>query len=318
MFQALAASFAASFIALVKIALVMVASAWLVRRGVFGETHIKAITGVVVYLALPCLVFGNIIANFDTRSYPYWWKFPLIGAGFTLAILAAARIFFWRDREKGLTLSALAAFQNAGYLILPIGEALFPDQFGRFSVILFLMLLSYMPLLWSLAKFMVSHTKGAQIRMSQVFTPPFYAAVLAMICVFTGTGGRIPSPVLGAVDLVGGACVPLATVVLGMTMGSLKVDRLPNAFDMLRVIGIKQLLAPALMILALKYLAFSSGHLENAFWILEASSPPATALALQAIHYGGDEKLICGILVVAYLAALVTIPFFFSLVEVLL
>jgi predicted permease len=316
--QALAASFAASFIALIKIVLVIAVSAWLVRRGVFGEIHIRALTGVVVNLALPCLMFSNILANFDARSYPYWWKFPLIGTGFTFTMLAIARIFFWRDRERGFTLSALATFQNAGYLILPIGEALFPEQFGRFSVILFLMLLSFMPLLWSLAKFLVSHMKGTQLQITQVFTPPFYAAVLAMTCVFTGIGGHIPAPALGSVDLVGKACVPLATVVLGLTMGSLKVDRLPKAFDILRVIGIKLLLAPALMFLALKYLSFSSGHLENAFWILEASSPPATALALQAIHYGGDEKLVCGILVVAYLAALVTIPFFFSLVEVLL
>ena len=318
MLQSLTASFAASFVALLKIALVIIVSAWLVRRGVFTEIHIKAITGLVVNLALPCLVFGSIIVNFDTGSYPHWWKYPLIGAALTLGSLVVARGFFWRDHERGFTLSALATFQNAGYLILPIGEALFPEKFGRFSVILFLMLLSYMPLLWSLAKFLVSHSRGTQIQLGQMFTPPFYAAVLAMACVFTGIGGKIPAPVLGSVDLVGQSCVPLATIVLGLTMGSLKVERLPAMFDILRVIAVKLLLAPLAMFLALKYLHFAGGQLENAFWILEASSPPATALALQAIHYGGDENLVCGVLVVTYLCALITIPLFFSLVEVLL
>ena len=101
-------------------------------------------------------------------------------------------------------------------------------------------------------------------------------------------------------------------------MHALHIGRLPAAWDTVRVIALKLLLIPCLMFLALKYTGFSHSPLESAFWILEASSPPATALALQAIHYGGDEQLVCGTLVITYLTALVTIPVFFSLVKVLL
>jgi predicted permease len=151
-----------------------------------------------------------------------------------------------------------------------------------------------------------------------MFTTPFYAAIVAILLVFTGLDRFVPDIGLGAVELVGQSCVPLATVVLGMTMGALKIGHLPAALDTTRVIALKLVLIPVLMFLALKYLGFSSSPLESAFWILQASSPPATALALQAIHYGGDEQLVCGELVITYLAALLTIPMFFALVEVLL
>lgn len=318
MYSLLAGSFLASLAALSKIAIVIVVSALLVRRGVFTDSHIRALTAVVVNLALPCLIFGSIIQDFDVATYPDWWKYPLVGAALTFGGLGLARLVFWRDTEHGMTLSALASFQNAGYLILPIGEALFPEQFTQFSVILFLMLLSYMPLLWSVAKLMISHTRGSRLSPGQMFTTPFYSAALALALVFTGLDRYLPGIALGSVQLVGESCVPLATVVLGMTMGALKVSRLPAAWDTIRVIALKLVLIPALMFLALKYTGFSTSPLESAFWILEASSPPATALALQAIHYGGDEQLVCGVLLITYLAALVAIPVFFSLVEVLL
>lgn len=318
LYSLLAASFFATLAALGKVAIVIMAAAWLVRRGVFNESHTRALTAVVVNLALPCLIFGSIIQDFNVEAYPHWWKYPLVGAALTFGSLGVARLVFWRSRERGLSLRALASFQNAGYLILPIGEALFPGQFTHFSVILFLMLLGYMPLLWSVAKFMISHQQGTRISLSQVFTTPFYSSLLAIALVLSGLDRFVPEIGLGAVRLVGGSCVPLATIVLGMTMGALKVSRMPSAWDTTRVVALKLVLIPALMFVALKYTGFSSGPLESAFWILEASSPPATALALQAIHYGGDEQLVCGVLVVSYLAALLTMPLFFCLVEVLL
>ena len=314
----LVSSFTASFTALLKIALVIAVSAWLVRRKVFNESHIRALTALVVNLALPCLIFERILTNFDASSYPHWWKFPLLGAALTFTMLGLSRLVFWRDRELGNTLSALATFQNAGYLILPIGEVLFPDQFGRFSVFLFLMLLGYNPLLWSVAKILVSHSRDAKIKLNQVFTVPFYTSLIAMFLVFTGLGKFFPATALGSVALVGKSCVPMATVVLGLTMGLIKVSRMPGVFDATRVLALKLVVAPLLMFLVLKYTSFSSGPLENAFWILETGSPPATALALQAIHFGGDEKLICGTLFIAYLIALFTIPLFYSAVKVLL
>ncbi|OGF98182.1 MAG: hypothetical protein A3F83_01980 [Candidatus Glassbacteria bacterium RIFCSPLOWO2_12_FULL_58_11] len=311
-------SFTASFTALLKIALIIAVSAWLLRINVFNETHTRALTALVVNLALPCLIFDSILTNFEVSSYPHWWKFPLLGAALTFTMLGLSRLVFWRDHEQGNTLSALATFQNAGYLILPIGEVLFPDQFGRFSVFLFLMLLGYNPLLWSVAKILVTHAPDTKIKLSQAFTAPFYTSLIAIFLVFTGLGKFVPAAALGSVALVGKSCVPMATVVLGLTMGMLKFSRMPGAFDTFRVLTLKLVVAPLLVFLVLKYTAFSSGPLENAFWILEAASPSATALALQAIHFGGDEKLICGTLFLGYLLALFTIPLFYSVAEVLL
>ena len=121
-----------------------------------------------------------------------------------------------------------------------------------------------------------------------------------------------------SVEMVGRSCVPLATIVLGLTIGSLHVQRMPSFSNISRVVLLKLIVAPMIMFAVLKFTTFSSGPLESAFWILEMSSPPATGLALQAVHFGGDEHLVCGVLVVAYLVALITMPLFFSLVRVLI
>ncbi|MFC1613691.1 AEC family transporter [Gemmatimonadota bacterium] len=309
-------SFLATLTALVKIALIIVVSAWLVRRKVFDEKHIRALTAMVVNLALPCLIFSSFVRHFDVSEFPHWWKFPLIGAVMVFCALILSRLVLLGTGPTRNTLTALASLQNAGYLILPIGEVLFPTQFERFSIYIFLMLFSYIPILWGLGVYLISHRQGMKLKPGHVLNPPFCTMVLAMVLVFTGLAPFIPELILEPVELVGASCVPLATVVLGLTMGLLHVGRLPSFFNVLRVIGVKLVAVPLIMFWVLKYTSFSSGSLEDAFWILQASSPPATALALQVIHYGGDENLVCGILVACYLAALFTIPLFFSLVQV--
>ncbi|MEA2062775.1 MAG: AEC family transporter [Gemmatimonadota bacterium] len=311
-------SFTATLVALAKIALVIGVAAWMVHRKIFNEAHTRALTAVVVNLALPCLVFSNVIKCFDVSDFPHWWKFPLIGAALCLIPLLLARLVFNRAGSARNTLIALSGLQNAGYLVLPVGEMLFPEQFEQFSIYIFLMLLAYMPILWSVGTFLISHREGMKLELRKIMPPPFCVNVLAMILVFTGLDRFIPEIILEPVELVGTACVPLATVVLGLTMGALHVRRLPRPAFLAGVVGIKLLVVPTAMFFLLKYTGFSSGSLENAFWIIEAASPPATALVLQMIHFGGDEKLVCGTLVTAYLAALFTMPLFLSLVQVLL
>lgn len=314
----LLSSFLATLAALAKVAIIVVACAWLVRRNIFNETHVRALSGVVVHLSLPTLVFSSIVSNFNVSAYPDWWKFPLVGAALNLSVLALGPIIFKKDKEQRRTLSAMIAFQNANYLILPLGEVLFPDQFERFSIYIFLMLLTYNPLLWSLGSFHISHRQGMKMKWSHLFTTPFCATVLALLLVFTGLARYLPSILVGSTELVGKSCVPMAMVVLGFTMGALRVSRMPSFWVVFRVAAIKLVVVPLLMFFILKYTSLSSGALESSFWILEASSPPATGLALQAVHFGGDEKLVCGIMVVTYLLALFTIPLFFSIVQAIL
>ena len=316
MFSVIGTSFLATLGALVQIALVIGVSAWLVYKKVFDETHIRALSGIVVHLSLPCLVFDSILRNFNVAEYPGWWKFPLMGFITVLVMFPPSWLIFRNQQEKGNALSAMVTFQNAGYLVLPIGEVLFPAEFDRFSIYLFLLLLTYNPLLWSFGSFLISHRKGMKIRPGQVITTPFVATVLAMFLVFTGLRDWVPGLFLESANLVGRSCVPLATIVLGLTMGALHVRRMPSVYNISRVLLLKLIAAPMLMLAVLKYTSFSSGPLEDAFWMLEMSSPPATGLALQAVYFGGDEQLVCGVLVVAYLVALFTIPLFYSLVRV--
>jgi len=311
-------SFLATLGALVQIALVIGASAFLVRRKVFDETHIRALSGIVVNLSLPCLIFGSIVRDFNVAEYPNWWKFPLLGILTVVFVLPPSWLVFRDQHEHGRALSALTTFQNAGYLVLPIGEVLFPDQFHRFSIYLFLLLLTYNPLLWSIGSYLISHRKGNRLRPGQIITVPFVATLTAMFIVFTGLRAWVPTIVLSPVEMIGRSCVPLATVVLGLTIGSLHVQRMPSVFNITRVALIKLVAVPLVMFAVLKYTAFSSGPLESSFWMLEMSSPPATGLALQAVHFGGDEHLVCGVLVISYLIALLTMPLFFSLTQVLL
>ena len=231
----------------------------------------------------------------------------LVGTGL------GALVFARRLGEKRNMLP-LAGMQNAGYLVLPIGLALFPDRFDTFALYVFLFILGYNPILWSLGKLLVSGDGGARPGWKNFVTPPFVANLVAIAVALSGADKIIPGFVLGAIDLLGTAAVPVATLVLGAVLGSIDVRLRSHVADTARALGVKLMLLPAVTGLLLH---LTSLHLSNPllaeFFVIEAASAPAVALVLQVRTYGGDERRVGSVMFFSYLACTLTLPMWVSI-----
>jgi predicted permease len=305
-------------VAVLDIFLVVLVAGLLVRRRLISQNHITGLSNVTVLVFLPCLIFSNVVQSLDPDALPYWWIIPLVAAAMPAVGLALAALVLARELPAKRNLLPLASMQNAGYLVLPVGLKLFPDQFDTFALYCFLFILGFNPILWSVGKLLTTSDRGSETGWHGLLTPPLLANVAAIACVLSGATRLIPETLLGAVDLLGRAAVPVATFILGAVLGSISLRLRPYVSDALRTLTIKLGVMPLLTILVVLAIDLqSSNELLARFFVIEAAAAPAAGIILMVRSYGGDEQKIGSLMLLSYIVCTLSLPLWVAVWEVL-
>ena len=322
-------SSATTFLAMLKIFLVMLTAGFLVRKRVLTPEHIKGLTIATVDVFLPCMIVHSIMKNLKPAEFDIWWVLP-VGAGLmVLGGIGLAALSFFRELPEKRNMLPLTGVHNAAYLILPLGMLLYPDRFDLFSLYVFLFLTGQGPIIWSIGKYMTTAAPEDRFHWKDVLNPPLVWTIFALFLVFSGLrdmlmpDGRNPAgSITGSVfdvffttiKFLGDATVPLALFILGGMLGSIRI-RLNNIlWDLLRVLFIKFILLPALTFLILVVTGLQRSHpLLATFFIIQSAAPPAIVIMLQVNRYGGDEQKLGSMLLVAYLVCLLALPCWLAL-----
>jgi predicted permease len=309
MIDAFIASFSSTASAIAVIFLVIIAAGAMSRCGTITREQIDGLSSATVKLFLPCLIFAKIVQHLEPAAQPGWWALPLAGIAMALAGTALGCGAFVGRLPARRDMLPVAGMQNAGYLVLPVGLALYPADFDRFAIYVFLFILGFNPVLWSLGKVLVTGNSGQKPGWRDLVTPPLIANLLGISVALSGAGRLLPMPVLRAVDLIGTAAIPVATVVLGAVLGGIAVRVRPYLGDTLRAMAVKFVALPLVVAVVLQLLHLQiTNPLLAEFFMIEAASAPAVALVLQVRTYGGDERRIGTAMFLSYLACTVALP----------
>lgn len=320
-------SFSTTLLSMLKILCVVFAAGILLRKKIITQENLHGLSVATVDVFLPCLSFTSILTHFRPGEFEIWWVLPIAGILITSIGMLLGWLFFYRELPEKRNMIPLASIQNAAYLILPLGAVLFPHQFEQFSVYVFLFVMGQSIPIWTIGKQLTTSGNDARFRWRDMVTPPMVATLLAVTCVSLGihswfvpedvqNGGLIKtllSTIFGAMQLIGSATPPLAIFILGGVLGSIVIHFRSYLFDAIRVLLIKFVILPFLTLLAVLFFAIGETNpLLAIFFVIESSSAPAIAIALQVKKYGGDEQKIGSILVLTYLACLVMLPFWIA------
>jgi predicted permease len=309
MIEAFAAAFSGTVSAIAVIFLIVAVSILMARRGLITQTQINGLSAATVNLFLPCLIFAKVVERFQPSSQPGWWALPLAGIVMALVGTGLGALIFAGQLPEKRDMLALAGMQNAGYLVLPVGLALYPGDFDTFAVYVFLFILGYNPVLWSLGKVLVTGKRGQKPRLKDLMTPPLVANVVAIGAALGGAGRVLPRPFLDAVDLVGTAAVPVATVVLGAVLGGISIRVRPYLADAARTMTVKFLVVPAIVVAVLHLVNLhATNPLLAGFFVIEAAAAPAVGLVLQVRTYGGNEQRVGTVMFLSYAVCTLALP----------
>ncbi|MCE1199351.1 MAG: AEC family transporter [Marinilabiliales bacterium] len=305
-------------LALLKILLIALLGVILVRTKVFTSADVSSFSSLMILVLYPAMIFSKTILTLKPDEFPLWWVLPLLGVGLIAIGSLLAMLLFATDLKKKRNLIPLTSMQNAGYLALPLGQAIYPAQFDLYALYTFLIIMGLNPILWTLGKFLNTAREGVKFSLRQIITPPFVALSLGIFFVLTGWHRFLPRPFIEVADLTGSATVPIANFILGAVLGGISLKIWPSFGDVLKVTTIKLVLLPLVTVLLMIW--FQTGkenRLLSDVILIQAASPPAIAILIQIKKWGGDEQTLGSLMLISYCGCLVAIPLWLAIWKIL-
>lgn len=304
--------------ALFKIFLIALVGALLVRRKVFSSEDVSSFSSLMVKVLLPAMIFSKILLTLKPGEFPEWWILPLIGLGLIVIGVLFAMLFFANNLRAKKNLIPICSMQNAGYLALPLGQAIYPDQFDLYALYCFLIIIGLNPILWSIGKFLNTADQNQKFSWRQLVTPPLVAILIAIGLVLSGIHRFIPPSIVQVIDLTGSATVPMANFILGAVLGSISLRIWPPISDILKVISIKFFIIPLITVLLMLYFNLKATEpLLGDVILIQATLPPAIAIMIQIKNWGGEVQQTGSLMLISYTFCLIAIPFWLAIWKIL-
>jgi predicted permease len=287
---------------------------FLVRKGIVNREGLGLLSRLVIGVTLPAMIFSQLIQGFKFSLKPVWWIFPLTSFTVTLLGLIVGAVFavFVRQGEERRQFLSLAAFQNSGYLPLALVAALLnPEQAALMFIYIFLFLLGFNLLVWSVGVHFLSYQRDKKFELTSLLSPPVLATIFTMALVGLGLNRFIPGVVLRPLRMMGDSTLPLAVLVVGGSLGLIQIRRLQLKPVFLLVLA-KLLILPFLGLLFVWNVPCA--RLFGLLLVMQLAMPSATSLSLIITHYKRQDLLVSQGILFTHLFSLVTIPLFLSLV----
>jgi len=286
---------------------------WITRRGVVPENVHGVISRIAIDIALPCMVFAGIVANFTPKTMPDWWQLPLwffFFTGITLMMTLVSMLFAKKETRGEFAMNLF--YQNG--LFFPI--IIISGVFGTGSEYLPLLYIFIMfhPVMFFSTYHLFFRNKGSQVKMkwSRIVNPILVATIVGVSVQLAGLRDYLPDFVKSIFQILGGMALPLTMIILG---GSLYLDfKQRGKFyfkEILKFLTIKNIIFP-LLFLGIAVLLKPSYGLALLF-VLQAAVPPVTNTPILTERAGGNKSISTQFVFSSFIFSVISIPLIFWL-----
>ena len=280
---------------------------WIIRRHIIPVNILGLLSPLALDIALPSLIFVNIIQGFNPSSFPDWWQLPLWWVFFTLIAGGLTFLFMFISKKENRREFGLSLFyQNGIFFPLAILAGMFGND-SSYLVFLFIFAIFYPAFFFSTSHLFFKKESKSNINWKRVIHPVLIVTILAVLIKISGFHTFIPSFVVNIFSLLGGMTVPLIMLILG---GNIYVDFRKKGqlqiIEILKFVIVKNIIFPIIFI---GLLLFIHPVYEIALLLLlQSAVPPVTAVPLVAERFGGNRSIVNQFIFSSFISSLVTIP----------
>jgi predicted permease len=285
---------------------------WIIRRRILPGDILGFLSPLALDIALPCLIFANIVQNFSPSESPDWWQLPL-WCFFFIAVAGAltfvTAFISAKDIRREFAISLF--YQNAIFFPLAIIAGMHGDK-SPYLVSLFLFTIFYPAFFFSTYHFFFEEKGNRTLDWRKIIHPVLIVMVGAIIIRLAGVQDFIPGFILSIFSMVGGMTVPLIMLILGgnIYLDFQKKGRVRVA-EIIKFIAIKNIVFP-LVFLGIVILIRPSYHVALLI-LLESTVPPVTAVPLVTERSGGNRAVVDQFLLASFLFSLISVSVMVSL-----
>lgn len=187
------------------------------RMGVVKGEQRRVLNNVAFYVATPALLFSVLSVSDPGIIFS---PVILVTSGAALivagAFIVASRLWFRRDLA-GTTLGATCAgYVNSNNLGLPVALYILGDA-AYVAPLLLVQLVIFAPVILAILESTRGNQKGALVALGRAASNPVIIASVAGLVVAL-IGMPIPELVMGPIDMLGGAAIPMVLLSFGMSL----------------------------------------------------------------------------------------------------
>jgi predicted permease len=282
---------------------------WIIRKKLVPASVLGLLSPLALDIALPSLIFVNLINNFKPQENPNWWQLPIWWGFFTIIVLALTFLFTLISQKKTKREFAISLFyQNA--LFFPL--AIFAGLFGNESIyisLLFIFTIFYAALFFSTYFLFFKKKEKRLINWKRIIHPAVIATIIALIIRLSEAQNLVPNLLMRIFTLLGGMTIPLIMILLG---GNIYVDFQKKgkiqAYEITKFVIIKNILFPLIFLGLILLLKSIISYPVALIIILQSAVPPITAVPLVIERVNGDRAIVNQFIVASFIVSLITIP----------
>jgi predicted permease len=282
---------------------------WIIKKKIVPGNILGLLSPLVLDIALPCLIFVNLLNNFKPQENPDWWQLPLWWGFFTIIALALTFLFTLISKKKTKREFAISLFyQNAIFFPLAIFAGLFGDN-SIYISFLFIFTIFYAALFFSTYFLFFKKKEKHLINWKRIIHPVVIATIIALIIRFSEIQNIVPNFLIRIFTLLGGMTIPLIMIILG---GNIYVDFQKKGkiqkFEITKFVIVKNFLFPLIFLGIIILLKSVLSYPIALIIILQSAVPPITAVPLVIERVDGDRAIVNQFIVSSFAFSLISIP----------
>ena len=281
----------------------------IIKRKLVPGNIIGLLSPLALDIALPCLIFVNLVNNFKPQESPIWWQLPLWWGFFTIIALALTFLFSLFSEKKTKREFAVSLFyQNAIFFPLAIFAGLFGNESINISF-LFIFTIFYPAMFFSTYFLFFKKTQKIFINWKRIIHPVVLATIIGLIIRLSENQNLIPNFLLRIFELLGAMTIPLIMIILG---GNIYVDFQKkgkiHTLEITKFVIVKNMLFPLIFLVIILLLKPVLSYPIALIIILQSAVPPITAVPLVTERVNGDRAIVNQFIVGSFAFSLISIP----------
>jgi len=297
---------------------------WIIKRRIIPENILQFLAILAIEIALPCVVFANIIGQFSPSFSIHWWQYPLWWLVFAaIALTLTLATMFFSAKATRREFAATLFFQNGLFFPFIIINGIFGPS-NPYTAVLFIFIAFHPSLFFStnhlfFKRSNIETEKGlkedeprSRIRLGRIVNPVLVSTVLAASVKLSGTEKYLPTFVLTVFQMVGGMSMPLLMLILG---GSLYVDFQTKGpiyiKEVIKFVLIKNIIFPLAFIIMLAFVR--PAYPVALIMFLESAVPPITAIPIYTQRHGGNSSITNQFILASFVFSILSVPLMFNL-----
>lgn len=310
---------------------ILIAVGFLCQRAkLLTEEANKCMADIVMYFVTPCV----IITAFGSTLYAKEELLQILknigivaiisAVVHILMILAVTFLFRFRDENKRRLMRFSAVFSNAGFIALPLAQALIDTPTSHEGALYAAVYLAVFNIvLWTWGLIDMSGDKKALNVKKIILNPGIIGVVVGMI-LFTSplyvnigdtAGIVLPSVIMDAISAMGALNLPLPMLMVGFYLGKANlIEAFKDGWSYL-CIALRLIIFP-LAVLLVCYLLGVRGNVLTVS-VIGASAPVGATATIFSAKFNRDTELSVRLVSLSTILSMITMPIIIALTQMI-